>query len=427
MVARVTLPDQPMVGVVVMAKEPRPGRVKTRLQPALTGVEASELYAAMLADRCAQVRALRGVVPAITFADGGGDGVAAAAGFERVAQPPGGLGVGLRAASEQFLGRGLPVVLVDSDSPSLPLDYLQRAVDWVREGACDVVIGPSDDGGYYLIGLARPAPELFEAMPWSTPEVVSTTLARAAERGLAVRTLPAWWDVDTAGDLDRLRDTLFATCWPEKTAAWLRARQRSSPASGEALPPPEQMWRQTWRTLSSRPVYATPWLRVREDTAITPAGVETSYSVVDCGACVGVLPFVDDETVLLVCQYRYVAARVTWEMPTGGVHAGEAPEHAARRELAEEAKVAARDLVSLGAYHTSKSVMDETAHLYAAYGLTPRALTADEDEFIRAEPVPFSRVLDWVLSGEIVDSMTIISVLRVAYERGLPAPALRGR
>lgn len=422
MVARVTSPDEPLVGVVVMAKEPRPGRVKTRLQPALTGAEACELYAAMLADRCAQVRALRGVVPAIAFADGGGDQVAAAAGFERVAQPPGGLGAGLRAASEQFLGRGQPVVLVDSDSPSLPRDYLQRAVDWVREESCDVVIGPSDDGGYYLIGLARPAPELFEAMPWSTPEVVPTTLARAAELGLSVRTLPAWWDVDTAEDLDRLRDALFAACWPGETAAWLRRRERASREAGQPPAPSEQMWRKPWRTLSSRPVYATPWLRVREDTAITPAGVETTYSVIDCGECVGVLPFVDDQTVLLVRQYRYVAGRVTWEMPTGGVHAGETAEQAARRELAEEAKVAARELVPLGAYHTSKSVMDETAHLYAAYGLTPRALAADEDEFIRAEPVPFADALAWVLSGEIVDSMTIISILRVAYERGLSAP-----
>ena len=142
-------------------------------------------------------------------------------------------------------------------------------------------------------------------------------------------------------------------------------------------------------------------------------------SVVDCGACVGVLPFVDDDTILMVRQYRYIAGRVTWEMPTGGVHPGETPVEAARRELAEEGGVGAGELEPLCVYHTSKSCMDETAHLFVARGVRPLASPSggDATEFIRAEPVRFGDVVEMVRSGEIVDSMTIIAVLRAAAER----------
>jgi len=410
------------VGVVVMAKRPEPGAVKTRLQPGVDAGEAAALYRAMLADRCAQVRGLRGVVPAIAVAgdhrgEAGDELGSAAGGLERVPQPPGGLGAGLLAAASWFLDRGVPVVLVDSDSPGLPTAYLQDAVDRVRDGGCDVVIGPAEDGGYYLIGLARPAPELFHDMPWSTSMVVDATVARAAELGLTSHQLPRWWDVDTADDVARLDGSLFAASWPEATAAWLRARrQAAAPPPGPA-PPAEELWDRPWRRTASRLVYATPWMRVREDAVITPAGAATTYSVIDTGHCVGALPFVDPDTVLLVRQHRYIAGRVTWEMPTGGVHAGETPEQAAHRELAEEAQVAAATLEPLGAYHTSKSVMDETAHLYTATGLSPRPTAADDDEYIRAEPVPFARLLDWIRSGEVVDSMTIIAALRVALRQ----------
>ncbi|HTM19102.1 MAG TPA: TIGR04282 family arsenosugar biosynthesis glycosyltransferase [Kofleriaceae bacterium] len=406
--------DRP-VGVVIMAKRPRAGAVKTRLVPALGEEGAAALYAAMLADRCAQVRRLRGVIPAIAYAGDDGDEPAAAAGFEIVPQPAGGIGAGLAAAAEHFLARGVPVVMVDSDSAGLPGDYLQQAVDGLR-GGLDLVLGPATDGGYYLIGLARPAPELFRDMPWSTPLIAGATLHRAAELGLATRCLPHWSDIDTPADLERLTGVLLDGWWPEQTAGWLRARRHAPPAAGAA--PAADLWQRPWQRLSSRPIYATPWLRLREDAVIDPAGARTTYSVIEAGQCVGVLPFVDPDTVLLVRQFRYVAGRVTWEMPTGGVHAGESPEAAARRELAEEAQVAAGELEPLGAYHTSKSVMDETAHLYVARQLSPRALDADDEhEFVRAEPVPFARLLDWVRSGEVVDSMTIIAALRVALAR----------
>jgi ADP-ribose pyrophosphatase len=142
--------------------------------------------------------------------------------------------------------------------------------------------------------------------------------------------------------------------------------------------------------------------------------------VVTCGHCVGVLPFVDPDTVLLVRQYRYVAGRATWEMPTGGVHTGEALEHAAQRELAEETGYRAGRLTHVSTYHTSKSVVDETAHLFVGEDLTAAAVAADATEFIAVRPFPFAHALDLVLSGEIVDSMTIIAMLYAARSRRPP-------
>src|SRR5581483_6802337 len=116
-----------------------------------------------------------------------------------------------------------------------------------------------------------------------------------------------------------------------------------------------------WRTCSSRVVYRNPWIRVEEDQGALPDGRTTVYGVVRCVACVGVLPFLGPETVVLIRQYRYVARGVFWEMPTGGVHPGEGLEAAAQRELGEEIGYRAARLTPIVSYHTSKSVVDETA------------------------------------------------------------------
>jgi ADP-ribose pyrophosphatase len=172
-----------------------------------------------------------------------------------------------------------------------------------------------------------------------------------------------------------------------------------------------------WRTLSTRPIYANKWISVREDVVGLPDGRTTIYGVVSCGACVGLLPFIDRDRLLLVRQYRYVARRSTWEMPTGGVHGGETLEQAAQRELAEEVGHRARRLVHLSTYHTSKSVVDETAHLFLAEGLYPDKKAPDEMEFIDVREFPFDTVLRMVLDGEILDSMTVVAVLLAARRR----------
>jgi glycosyltransferase A (GT-A) superfamily protein (DUF2064 family) len=115
------------------------------------------------------------------------------------------------AVCDQLLRDGCDAaILIDSDTPTLPTERLERAVAVMKEGGCDLVLGPSEDGGYYLIGLRRLHPELFEGMPWSTPTVLEETLRRARALGLSAFTLPAWYDVDTAADLARLQADLAA-------------------------------------------------------------------------------------------------------------------------------------------------------------------------------------------------------------------------
>ena len=175
--------------------------------------------------------------------------------------------------------------------------------------------------------------------------------------------------------------------------------------------------RSAWRTLSSRPVYSNPWISVREDQAEMPDGRTTIYGVVETKPAVGVLPFLDADTVVLVGQYRYVARAFYWEIPTGAVQPGESPEAAAQRELREEAGYEATGLTELCTFFTSKSVLDETAVLYSAEGLRPADVEPDPTEFIEVRAFPFADVLAMVQRGEIMDGMSIVAILHAARRR----------
>ncbi|MFN2156586.1 MAG: NUDIX domain-containing protein [Anaerolineae bacterium] len=178
------------------------------------------------------------------------------------------------------------------------------------------------------------------------------------------------------------------------------------------------MKHEPWKTLSSRPIYSNPWMSLREDIAEMPDGRTTLYGVVTFGDCVGVVPLLDDGRVLLVRQYRYVQKDARWEIPTGGCKEGEPLEEAAQRELQEEAGYRAGKLTWLSSYYTSKSVCDETAHLYLGEGLSPAPRPADETEFLETRAFPFSEALRMVVECEIMDSMSVIALLHLARLRG---------
>jgi rSAM/selenodomain-associated transferase 1 len=197
------------VPVAVMAKVPAPGEVKTRLCPPLSPAQAAGLARCFLQDRVEQVAAIETAeaVVAYTPSDRADELRRLLPPTVRLVPQTGpDLGARLDRVLTDLLAEGSPgAVAVDADSPSLPTAFLRQACAHLLEATAEVVVGPCEDGGYYLIGLRTPAPELFRAMPWSTPAVLDETLARVARLGRRLALLPPWFDVDRGEDLARLR------------------------------------------------------------------------------------------------------------------------------------------------------------------------------------------------------------------------------
>ena len=193
---------------LIFAKVPLPGQVKTRLSPPLPPHEAALLYEASLRDVVAVCARERARVELWYH-----PGPYAAGYFAREfphllqhEQRAGSLGEKMEDAFARSFADGAErVIIVGSDVPTLPESILNSAGDQLRES--DLVIGPSRDGGYYLIGLARAAlpklPALFSGVAWSTDTVFRATVQRAAQEGLELRILPGWYDVDTIDDVQQ--------------------------------------------------------------------------------------------------------------------------------------------------------------------------------------------------------------------------------
>lgn len=214
-----------------MAKAPGLGPVKSRLHAALTPERATELYRCFLLDRLDAVAKLAGVEPVLAFTPPEGGEVLAAAvppGFRLIAQRGVDLGERLANLLAGLIAEGHPgAMALDSDSPTLPMHYVTEAAHRLEEGSADVVLGPCEDGGYYLVGLRAPQPALFENMPWSTDRVRALTVERALDRGLRVHLLPPWFDVDTVLDLARLHaEMTSAGGGPTRTLAVVRDLSR---------------------------------------------------------------------------------------------------------------------------------------------------------------------------------------------------------
>lgn len=201
----------PAARLLVLAKEPLPGRVKTRLVPDFSPAEAARLALAALADTLDTVRAaatlLTGtgmqIEPWLVF---DGDPWLDHAGFTVVPQTSGALDERLAgafaAAAEPTTGTGpVPAVLVGMDTPQASQDVLAAAVACVVSPAGpDACIGLAADGGWWLLGLRRPDPALLSGLPMSTPRTGAETCRRLVEAGLTVESLPVLRDVDTAAD-----------------------------------------------------------------------------------------------------------------------------------------------------------------------------------------------------------------------------------
>lgn len=207
----------------VMAKAPQAGRSKTRLCPPLRPDQAASLSAAFLCDVTGNIaRAARAAPIAghIAFAPAGtealfdghlapGTGLVLADGSPPMPPDVQGFGRCLLHAIQQMLSLGYAAaVVLNSDSPTLPTDFLVRTAQALLAGENRVVLGPADDGGYYLLGMTAPEATLFADIAWSTDSVAATTRDRARAAGLELVELPVWYDVDDGQALDRLRHEL---------------------------------------------------------------------------------------------------------------------------------------------------------------------------------------------------------------------------
>lgn len=212
--------------LLIFCKAPVSGHVKTRLSPALSADQAAALYAASLRDVVTLSARERAVVE--LWCEGEQSVPYFRSAYPHLklqVQSSGTLGDRQRDAfARSFASGAQRVIIIGSDSPTLPEAYLQAAIDDLHEAAG--VIGPAHDGGYYLIGLRAPAwPAaftLFDQMEWSTPHVFADLMRRADRLGIELRVLPGWYDFDVPDDLALLRADAAAA---SHVGQWLRGQE----------------------------------------------------------------------------------------------------------------------------------------------------------------------------------------------------------
>lgn len=193
----------------MLAKVPSPGRVKTRLVPPLTDAQASALARAFIRDLAtrlieSEVRLRAKATVFYTPATGGNEMAVLVHGLRMASQFGLDLGQRLRTAVHDLQRDGFDrIVVIGSDSPTLPVRLIERAFDVLDAGA-DLAISAAEDGGYVLLGLNGVHANVFEGIPWSTERVYERTLERARMAGLTAAELDPWYDVDDGTSLDRL-------------------------------------------------------------------------------------------------------------------------------------------------------------------------------------------------------------------------------
>ncbi len=225
--------------VILFLKFPEPGRVKTRLAVSIGAEPAAQAYREMVAHVCRQLEPLPDLDIAV-FYDPPEDRSRVLAWlrpllprrFRLIPQAAGNLGDRLAAAFGLVFDQGSSrAIVIGTDCVEIRPETLGEALSRLDRAHC--VIGPTADGGYYLLGLRRPAPALFENIAWSTEETLPQTLRAAETGGLSVQQLSVRHDVDTAADWRRAQD-------------WLAAQRRPDPSpsqSGQCVPPLPRPWR----------------------------------------------------------------------------------------------------------------------------------------------------------------------------------------
>jgi uncharacterized protein len=198
--------------LIIFAKSPIPGKVKTRLTPLITPTKAAELYEAFIADTISTALKLKCERITVAYSPGYAEktfhGLCGQS-IDYLPQKGQNLGERMKNAFKRSFDKGFErTVIIGTDSPTLPLSYIRDAFDALEK--VPVTIGPTFDGGYYLIGLSEQEDALFDNIEWSTSSVFSQTLARIKTANRQLCILPPWYDVDTPDSLEFLRSHLLS-------------------------------------------------------------------------------------------------------------------------------------------------------------------------------------------------------------------------
>jgi glycosyltransferase A (GT-A) superfamily protein (DUF2064 family)/8-oxo-dGTP pyrophosphatase MutT (NUDIX family) len=370
--------------VLVMAKAPRPGHVKTRLCPPLGLELAARLAMAFLTDVLAAVCAADGDAGLLAPADDVAILRRLFPEVEVVAQKGVGLPGALRGGAETG------AVLVSGDAPGYPASSIRRAC----ESEADVVLGPASDGGYCLIGMRAYHAAAFHEISWSSPRVLHQTIAAARAAGLNVELLDPHRDVDTIADL-------------------LALDLASAPATAAVLADPEvaALVPRPARVPVGREIrYTSAWRQLVVDQL--EGGGEYAYLTVP--PAVWVVPLTAAGETVLVRQYRHPVGAYPLESPAGSIEPGETPHAAAVRELREEVGGIARELYRVGGFFSSSAHMSLCGLVFLGRDVELGEATHASREGIELVRMPFARAVDLAQRGELCEAQTVLALLCAA-------------
>lgn len=392
----------------IMGKAPVAGTVKTRLTPPLDGQQAALLYQAFMRDALLVGLSVPECCVSLVYpptTDEAGLRSLLPPGVSLVPQHGTGLGAGLHGAFHQLWSSGADVVvLIGSDSPTLPVSLIVDAFTALERGECDVVLGPADDGGYYLIGLRDDQPGLFDDIAWSTDAVMRQTLERAKSLGLRVRQLDAWYDVDESASLVRLIEALGSD--PRQHAPATRAALQTLRRFGAQLPESPT----PWNVESTERRFASPWRNFDVDRLTTHTGARIDYTYLTTPDAVWIVPVTPNGDIIFVQQYRAPVRDWCLEVPAGSV-GEESLEATARRELREEVGATANDLQLMGAFYSASAHLTLRGHVFLALDVEPGDARLEETELLVPVQVPAGIAFDMARRGEINEGESALAVL----------------
>ena len=367
--------------LLVTAKAPRPGHIKTRLCPPLGLHTAARLGHAFLTDALAAARAVDATAGLLAPA---ADVIALESLFPGVPVVAQG-GTGLAAALEHAVAGG--AMLLSGDAPTYPPALIEQGL----ASTADLVVGPSLDGGYCLIGMRRFHPAPFRAIAWSTGAVLDQTVEAARAAGLSVELLEPARDIDTVDDL--------IACDMRGAAA--TTTLLSDPALAPLLP------RRVPAVADRRIEFESPWRKLVRDRFA--GGRE--YSYLETPQAVWVVPVSDEGETMFVRQYRHPVRAHPLEMPAGSIEPGETAVAAAARELREEVGGVARSLRRVGGFYSSSAHLSLQGLVFLATGVVFDAPTHAGSEGIELVRMPFRRAVELARAGELCEAQSALAVI----------------